>query len=308
MTPLIKCAINTRVINKPQPDDKAAWKSLASEWQNVEQPIIKFAAHVNNGNPFCAQMLNRRSNINFMGTNILTVDIDEGWTLPEFLNDDFVKNFGAMVYTTPSHTEARHRLRGVFLMEQEIIDPTVMRSANIGLIRKFGGDMACNDVCRLYFGSKGSNPIILGNVLPSVELERLVLLGSTQRISDSDGDPDDTSKRIPVGNRSNVNLRWDQTVRLPKGGTVPLQSLEVRTPIFCPEHQDIRHASAMVVVNKEGKRGVFCSKCCETFWPIDPNRAERMRYDFNSVPELIRELAGKVRPPSPDDNVQGGQQ
>ena len=185
---------------------------------------------------------------------------------------------------------------------------TVMRSANIGLIRKFGGDKACSDVCHLYFGSKGSNPIILGNILPKDELEKLLLLGSTRRVSDSDGDPDDKTKRTPVGNRSNVNLRLDQTVRLHKGGTVPLQSLDVRTTIFCPVHSDIRHPSAMVIVNKEGKRGVFCSTCCESFWPIDPNRAERMRYDFNSVPALIRELAGKNLPPSPDNNVQGGLQ
>lgn len=302
---MLQCAINTRIINKPEPDDKAAWKSLASEWKNVDVTVADFAAHINNGHPFCAQMLKRRSNVNFIGTNVLTVDIDEGWTLQEFLNDDFVKRYGTLVYTTPSHTEAQNKMRGVFVLERGIFDAVEMRAALTGVIRKFGGDQACKDVCRLFFGSKGSNPIILGNVLPNAELEKLILLGSSQRVSDCDGDPDDKAKRAPVGNCSHITLRSDQAVRLSKGGVVPLQSLDVRTPIFCPEHQDIRHASAMVVVNKEGKRGVFCSKCGETFWPVDPNRTERLRYDFNRIPNLIRELAGIVKPPMSETTAEG---
>jgi hypothetical protein len=291
MRKLIQCSINTEVINKPQPDDKVAWKSLSKDWKNVDLSIEAFAAHINKGYSFCAQMLKRRNNANFIGTNVLTVDIDKNWTLEAALNDYYIKQFATVLYTTASHTVQHNKFRIVFLLDREIFDAVEMRAAYVGAIRKFGGDEACKDVCRLFFGSSGSNPIILGNTLPNEKLDELITLGKEVRLSEFCGDSESTDASAPVGIRSNVTLPLDLIVRLSKGGTMPLQAADTRTAIYCPIHTDIRHASAMVVVNKNGKRGAFCSKCGTTFWPCDSTQTKHEKYGFNHIIDLVRQLA-----------------
>ncbi len=175
-----------------------------------------------------------------------------------------------------------------------------MRAAYQGVIRRFGGDGSCKDACRLFFGSKGSNPIILGNILPSTELDKLLVMGHEVRISDSDGDPDEKTARVPVTNRSLISLESNQQVRLKEGSMAALQDLNGRTPIHCPVHMD-RHPSAMVVVNKGGKRGVYCSTCVSTFWPGTSDRVQQPHYDFNAVAHAVRQLAHDEFPHHHDD-------
>ena len=45
------------------------------------------------------------------------------------------------------------------------------------LSRKFGGDPSCNDACRMFYGSKGSNPIILKGILSADALAEVIALG-----------------------------------------------------------------------------------------------------------------------------------
>ncbi|VBM56235.1 Signal recognition particle GTPase [Burkholderia pseudomallei] len=295
-----KVAINRHIINKIDKQDKAQLRTLTHEFENLELTPDELAAFINDGHPFCAQHNGARKGENFICSDVLAVDIDSGLLLDDALQDEYVRQFASIVYPTPSHTREQHRFRIVFQLDRTINDPNDMRAAYQGIIRLFGGDGSCKDACRLFFGSTGCNPIILGNFLPGAELDKLLIMGREVRVSDSDGDPEVRTKRAPVGNRSQISLEKDQRVRLAEGSSAALESLNARTPIHCPVHLD-RNASAMVVVNKHGKRGVFCSACASTFWHDEPAQTKRLPYDFNRIADAVRELAHEEFPYLHDD-------
>lgn len=296
-----KVAVNKGIVNKADTKDKEQKRILTREFENMELTPGELAAFINDGHPFCAQHSGSRNGENFVCSDVLAVDIDHGLSLDDAMQDQYVQQYASMVYTTPSHTPDKHRFRIVFQLAQTITDPLQMRRAYAGVIRKFGGDGSCHDACRLFYGSKGSNPIVLGNILPSAELDRLMAMGCDARVSDSNGDPEDKTRYAPTGNRSRISLEKNLTVRLAKGGRAALDSLNARTPIHCPVHTPDLNASAMVVVNKHGKRGVFCSKCACTFWHDEVHQSQQAPYDFNRVADAVRQLANEEFPHLHDD-------
>lgn len=289
MSRTFKVAVNTVIVNKIPRDQPELYESLASGWTNASFTIAGFAAHIDQGHPFCPQHKHRRLSRNFLAADFLGVDIDHGTRLDAALNDAFVKQYAALVYTTPSHTAEHNRFRIVFALNRTITNADEMRAALRGAIRRFGGDVACKDACRPFYGSKGSNPIILGNVLPDDELDTLIQMGRHVRISDSDGDPDDKKTRATVTSQSDRKLKIDQMVFLPGGIEVALKGLSHATPIHCPMHSDF-NPSAMVITNKDSKNGVFCARCGESFWPPSSPGWKPPPFDFNIVPNIVREL------------------
>lgn len=302
MPQLAQIAVQHGVINKVSENDKETFRLLAKDWINSSLTLEQLVAHINDGYPFCAQHTQHRKKENFTCSNILTVDIDDGWKLPEALADPFIQQYAAIVYTTPSHCEANHRFRLMFLLDRCITDKEEMHAALTGIIRKFGGDGSCKDACRMFFGSKGSNPILLGNTLPNDELDKILALGNEPRYSDIDRDHDEKSSptRKSVATRSAITLDPDQVVRLANGTDHCLQKLPAKEVIYCPVHLD-RHPSAMVTANKQGTRGVYCSACSSTFWPVNTSYRSRQAFDFDHIPDLIRQLASEDFPYHHDD-------
>ncbi|WP_439671207.1 Replication origin-binding protein domain-containing protein [Cupriavidus necator] len=297
-----KIAVNRHIINKIDKSDKQHGEILTTKFENLDLTPDELAAFINEGYPFCAQHEGRKKEANFICSGYLAVDIDGGLKLSDALDNPYIQQYASFIYTTPSHTEEKHRFRIGFQLEQAITDAMKMRAAYQGAIRRFGGDKSCTDACRLFFGSKGSNPIVLGNILPNAELEKMIILGNEVRVSDSDGDSDGKSEYVTVGNRSPISLERNQQVRLATGSMAALQDLSARTPIHCPAplHPD-RRPSAMVTINKDGKRGVFCSSCASTYWPEDPARAQKPRHDFNQIADAVRRLADEEFPYHHDD-------
>lgn len=297
MNKTIYLATHTAIINKPEKSDKKAFYTLSNGWKLEETTIENLAKHINNGYPFTVQHQGIRKEENFIRSNILTVDIDQGMTLETALADPFIKENAALLYTTPSHTSEANRFRIVFVLDRMITEASEMRSAYTGIIRKFGGDKACKDACRLFYGSKGSNPIIIGKSLPNHELDKLIALSNDVRVrSITVGENGKAKSGMVMASRSEVSLEPIQMVRLAgQDQQVLLTSLESKAPIHCPVHVD-RDASAMVVVNRYGVHGVYCSSCAASFWP----RKSKL-YDFNFVPRTVQELAQEEFPYNHDD-------
>jgi hypothetical protein len=289
MSRTFKVAVNPTIVNKIPRDQPELFESLASGWENISLSISEFADHINHGHPFCPQHKHRRTGRNFVAADFLGVDIDHGTRLDAALQDAFVKQFAAVIYTTPSHTAEHNRFRIVFALNRTITNADEMRAALRGAIRQFGGDVACKDACRPFYGSKGSNPIILGNILPDAELDTLIQMGQHVRISDSDGDPENKKARATVTSQSDRKLDLNQMVRLSDGIEVALNGLPHKTPILCPMHSDF-NPSAMVITNKRGDNGVYCARCGESFWPPNQPGWKPPPFDFYHVPKMVREL------------------
>ncbi len=282
----MQLATESTIVNKIADDDQEQWKRAASDFVNVEMTQQELADHINNGHPFCAQHKNRRKRSNFLGSDVLAVDIDKGMRLDDVLNSAFVRQHAAIVYTTPSHTERDHHIRVIFQPARTITDAAEMEAAYTGLARKFGGDHKCTDACRFFFGSKGSNPIVLGNVMSNEALDELLVLGREERLADTTRDADGNAiQRGPAARRSAVRLDPDQQVKLKNGMIMPVAELDHGTIIHCPKHEDDR-PSAYIVRSQQGIAGVHCRACHATFWP--PSQYPS-RVDFYQVEDIVRE-------------------
>jgi len=282
------CSVNEQFTNKIEDKNSPLWELAVTDFENVELTPDQLAASINNGYSFCAQHKGRRSERNFVQTNLLAVDIDDGWRLDEFLSDAFVAANASVVYPTPSHTEEKHRMRGVFQLPRVLTDPAEVRAATIGLIRKFGGDGACSDVCHFFFGSKESNPVVLRNVMSDQELDALIALGRIKRVADHSGDKRGT-KPTPAVQRFEIPLGEKQMVELTSGRQILLKDGHAGLSVKCPQHRD-HNPSAHVVTNQHGVNGVHCRTCNVSFWPPSVKWKKFEKFDFFHTERIVREL------------------
>ena len=291
----LKVAINNKVTNKIAKGDRKTFGVLTRECENVEITLDELAAVVNKGHPFCAQHLGSRKNENFKCSDVLAVDIDVGMSISDALANDFVKQNAGFVYSTPSHTAEHHRFRIVFQTERTITDPEEMTAAYQGLIRTFGGDQSCKDACRAFYGSKGSEPIMLGKVLSNDQLNRLIQLGREPASVSDNASTDGKKKRYPiVARRSGVLISPEHPVTRADGVTEAFRLVPFEASVHCPVHID-SNPSAFVVKSTGGNKGVYCHSCAATFWMQSSNCSD---FDFYRAESLIRQMEYEQDPDS----------
>ena len=265
----LKIATSTLVVNKASGDQ---FKQLNGSFTNTDISLVQLAEHIDRGFCFCPQHKGGwRKQSNFSAAGFLAVDIDNGLQVEEALELPFVQAFGGLLYTTPSHKSDHHRFRIIFELERPIEDATQMRYALTGLILRFGGDESCKDPCRLFYGSKGSNPTVFGKTLPAAEIAELI-----QRGQESGARVDTLGHKGRSAIRSRVVVAADTMVETPEGHRVRLADLPPKTTIHCPKHED-RRASAFTLRSKSGTPGLYCSACRATFFLKD----EPPLYYFN---------------------------
>jgi hypothetical protein len=282
---MIKVAINPYIVNKIPKGDRKNFGVLTERCKNVDITLHQLADSVNDGHPFCAQHRDTRRNENFLCSDVVAVDIDDGMTVAQALDNEFVKQYGGFVYTTPSHTEEHERFRIVFQTARTINDSSEMTAAYQGLIRKFGGDQACKDACRAFYGSKGCNPTIIGNMLTNDQLNQLIELGRDP-VSIPDKRSSAGTKNYPiVARRSGVVVAPDHPVTRANGITEAFEFIPFGENIHCPVHLD-RNPSAFVVQSTQGGKGVYCHSCAATFWM----KAQRAGFDFYRTESIVKEM------------------
>ncbi|MEG0084107.1 MAG: plasmid replication protein, CyRepA1 family [Massilia sp.] len=281
----MKISINEKVDYKPETGDAAFW-SLTHEFVNVDISIEQLANNIKLGYSFCSQHQPHRSAANFTCAEYLAVDIDNGMTLADALDHDWVKKYAAMVYVTWSHTDTDNRFRIVFELARTITDAQEMRSAFIGLIRKFGGDGACKDVCRIFYGSKDGEQFMLGNVLPNEILDELIEVGTGKKISAESGVESNNSTSAV---RSNRCLDADHIVKTAEGNMEQVTTLSRTTRVHCPFHVD-KHPSAFITVSSNNIKGVHCTTCDESFWPKTISRRDLQNFDFYQIDAVLNKI------------------
>ena len=280
-------AINRTAKNKVEESD---FRRFNGGFENVDLSIAELADEVSQGYAFCPQHRNGwREGKNFICSGVIGVDVDHGLRVEEALAHPFVQQFGGFVYTTVSHTAEAHRFRIVFELEQPITEASCMRHAFTGLISKFGGDKACKDACRLFYGNENATVTHLGKKLPPEEVSKLILRGEEYKLSVSmrrkakDGDGG-KSKKTPKGTvRSRYPIEPDTIVRDKDGIERRLADLPKGVSIHCPVHVD-NHPSAFTLISKQGVVGLYCSACAATFF-VSPYPG---RYDFDYNVDILR--------------------
>lgn len=168
-----KVAVNRMVIDKNNNGE-----NLATGFVNMELSQLELAAEINKGFAFTTQHNGRRKQDNFVAAGYVALDFDK--TSPEEMNgvmaDPVVKNHYGIFYHTVSSTKENPKFRVLFQLDNPILDREVYRKIQEAFIWRFSAtaDSSCKDPCRLFFGSKNSDPKFTNNVLPQEILDKVL--------------------------------------------------------------------------------------------------------------------------------------
>ncbi|MGZ4123720.1 MAG: plasmid replication protein, CyRepA1 family, partial [Tumebacillaceae bacterium] len=260
------------MINKNEANDKSLF---VDGWENVAVSSETLASHINNGIAYCAQLSGPRKAANFLETNFLSVDIDGTRRIDDVMRDTIVQNYLTIFCTTPSHTDAEHRLRLGFALPRFICTAVDAVAANRSLALHLSGDRAATDATRIFYGSRGSRPLVFDRRINEQFLADLIAQGKDTDQRDSVGSD---SSHATTASAKEVHL--DHVVVTEGGAERPFKLLSAGTRVFCPFHYD-RSPSAFVTVSKRGVTGLHCSTCAQTFWPPGTDPAKFDFYDFD---------------------------
>ncbi|XKO54676.1 hypothetical protein ACI2WT_18295 [Lysinibacillus fusiformis] len=95
----------------------------------------------------------RRSKDNWHSQQIVALDFDNGLTLTDALNDNFIRSNASFLYTTFSHTDVINKFRIVFVLDKVIFDYTDITQILEGLLELYPqADKNCKDGSRIFYG------------------------------------------------------------------------------------------------------------------------------------------------------------
>jgi ABC-type oligopeptide transport system ATPase subunit len=169
----MKLSINRHVTNKSRD-----WESLATQFQNVDLSQVELAAEINAGHAFSTQHQGRRQQENFLASGYVALDFDRAnmADVETIMADPLVSRYHAIFYWTASSTPETPKFRIIFELAQAIFDADYYRKVVAAFLWKFSAniDKSCADPCRLFYGSKDSNPTFTGETLPMAAVADIV--------------------------------------------------------------------------------------------------------------------------------------
>ena len=274
----LKLSVNPKLIDKIKPIDQ---RYFSQGFYPCEFTIEDLADVIHeDGFAFSYQFANdTRKTENFISTDFLAIDIDQGWVMSEMLENPIVTKYCSLVYTTPSHSPDCHRFRLVFVLPRTIKDAEELKAATRVLARRLGGDMSATDAARMFYGSKGSLPKLLGKKINAKFLNELIEDGKVDPVSDSVANQGDS-----VTSRSDLKLDPYTEIITSKHQKIKLKDFTQKTTVFCPFHLD-KSASAFVSLNKKNDTFIHCSTCQLTRWM---KSKATPTFNFNDFEETIR--------------------
>jgi len=153
------------------------WKTFNSSFENHELQTDDLAAAIYAGQAYTTWHARHwRHSDNYICGQHIGLDFDHGdSTLEQLAADKFIARYGAMVYTTPSHTPEAPRARVVFLLDTPVMQAKNYTLAVSSLLWLFGtADRQCRDACRFFYGSKNCEMVYLANTLPLAIVRHLI--------------------------------------------------------------------------------------------------------------------------------------
>jgi Origin of replication binding protein len=272
-------SINAGIIDKP--DDR---RNHGKGWDPFELSAPQVEETIRLGLPIAPQYGGgHRKSGNFIKSGFLAADVDHGMTVEEAENHAFVRQHACLIHTTASHTEARHRFRIVFLLDEAIVTARDWADALLGLALLLDSDRSATDAARLFYGNSRAELFSIGKTVSPPVVANLVASGRDARASRSPLD----GRRLPVD--SARQIAGPELIKVAGGAQVRMDELGVGTAIHCPHHAD-DDPSAFTVRSGSGQLGIHCSACRATFW----SSAEGDDYDFKGFDRICHEKLAEV--------------
>jgi len=271
----VPLSLNRSLYNKQEPTDRRAYISF----KNLEITAEQLVTAIKLGYAQSSEFTGPRRSSHFSCAGTLALDFDGGTTIPTILQDLLVQEAATVLYTTCSHTEAAHRFRIIFFLESPIRSAKEFVLLSRYLAARYEADPRSTDAARLFRGNSNAFSQVFDRGLTSARVDELLKLAeaweTTTAFTDSYGSPA-TSRT--------AGLTSDQRVRVARGQFQLLSSLIRGASIHCPHHDD-KNPSAVVLVNRHGKRGIWCYACKVSSWH-DPEP-----FDFGTFDQALKHAA-----------------
>ncbi len=257
---IVKISVNPNFSNKIPRDGNTRF--FSEGWTNGEFTVEDFITIIKKGWAYCAQLTGTRKKENYLLSNIVSIDIDSGHKINEILEDDFIKKYLSILYTTTNHTIDDHRFRLIFICDEDIDDSELQTGLNRALTYKFKGDRASTDPARPFFGNTESNPMVFPGILPKEIFKELIELSNFPP-------SDQLFKHNGISTYSKITLDPSKVVKDINGKHIALKDIDNRVSIYCPFHYD-KNPSAFVKREDNNLAFIHCSTCNQTWWEKSP--------------------------------------
>jgi len=174
-----KIAISGMALDGKLPPGDARWRDFNGSFRNMELLKSDIAAMVNDGHAFTTWHANQwRASENYQLGQHLALDFDAGTeasSIPKLAGDVFVRQYAALVYSTPSSLPEAPKSRVLFVLDTPIMQARNYVLATRALLWLFGGaDPKCKDPCRFFYGSMGCDAAFLNRVLPLDKVREII--------------------------------------------------------------------------------------------------------------------------------------
>ena len=257
-----KISFNQHIIDKPS---QGAGLNQAINWIPYELTQSQIIDKIKQGMAYSAHFKNNyRKSENFICSDFIAVDIDNGVQIEDILESEYIKKHCSFIYTTHSHTELAHRFRIVFLLEKTITKKENWKYALRGIGQKLKGDPTIKDAARQFYGSSKCKIYKFNNILNEEELDEIILFG--KQVKKDLYDKSITQQTILDIN--SINHKFD-IITTSEGNLVSIDDIPSSTSVYCPIHVD-KNPSAFTVQSRNGVKGIHCSTCSMTYWHADP--------------------------------------
>lgn len=169
-----KIAINEMALAGKLPPGDGRWAKFNDSFQNLEMETLDILNAIYTGHAYAGWHHGRRKDENFICAQHIGVDLeshDQRSTLDYILGMEFVRIYGGLIHTTPSHTVTDPRARIIFFLDQPIFDGAAYEVAARFVYSLFpGADVSCIDSSRFFYGAMNCQMEWLDNVLPLAHL------------------------------------------------------------------------------------------------------------------------------------------
>lgn len=161
------------------PPGDARWSQFNGSFRNLEILKSDLAAMIDDGHAFTTWHRNGwRNSENYELGQHLALDFDAGTTdssIPWLSSDKFIQQYGALIYSTPSHTPEAPKSRVVFVLDTPIMQAKNYVLATRSLLWLFGtADAKCKDPCRFFYGSMHCESVFFNRVLPLDKVREII--------------------------------------------------------------------------------------------------------------------------------------
>ena len=252
---------NERLINKNKLKDTFA---LGNGWVHVTGTVDVLLSAIKAGIAYSAWFKDGVRRIeNFVGSNIVSIDVDGTNKMDEAIAHDFSQKHLTATYTTCSHSAQEHRFRLIFRLERVIESAKEYRNILRALQMLYSGDRASAEPARLFYGNDQTEIQSWDRFIPNDVIDHLIKLNVQPEWDNSN------HKKDYASSRSEARIPLDLMLRTSKGLPIRFDEVADRTSIYCPHHHD-QNASAFVRIMDNGSRFIHCVVCHTTWFQENP--------------------------------------